>query len=145
MAPVPKENGARARDDRRRKGSRAETIAGSDSSPIGPTLRKITGRSDWSRQVVRWFDTWRRSPQARLFVSDVEWETLGRAAYLVEQFYDIDTPPAVRVQTWNAIRAFESTLGATHADRVRTHLKIRPAEVEPTPEAKVVDYRSRLA
>ena len=145
MAPIPKERGARARDDRRRKGARAETITGSDSSPVGPTLRKVTGVDEWSRPVVRWFDTWRRSPQARLFVGDVEWETLGRAAYLLEQFYDPDTSPGVRVQTWNAIRALESTLGATHADRVRSHVKIKPAEPEVEQVASVVDYRARLA
>ena len=147
MAPIPKEAGARARDDRRRKTSRADTLTGSDSKLIGPTLRKLTAREDWPRPVTRWFDVWRRSPQARLFVSDVEWETLGRCAWLVEQFYDPDTPASVRVQTWNAIRAFESTLGATHADRVRTHLKIKPAEQPSQPQtgAKVVDYRSRLA
>lgn len=145
---IPKATASRPRDQRRRHASKQATITGADGEPIGPTLARLTGRpaKSWPRQVRDWFETWRRSPQARLFVSDVEWQSLGRCAYLVEQFYGDDTPASVRVQTWNAIRQFESMLGATHTDRVKTHMKIKPAEPESTsPVAAVVDYAAMLA
>ena len=66
----------------------------------------------------------------------------------VAQFYDPETTPAVRVQTQQAVRALEAQMGATHADRVKLHMKIAvPAAEESTPTgpaktADVVDYRA---
>ncbi len=145
-SPIPSEHPSRERDARRRHGAKVATVSGTDNSPTGPTLAKLTGRRDWPRPVRDWFESWRRSPQARLFVSDVEWQQLGRAAYLLEAFHAADTPASVRVQCHTAVRNMEASLGATHTDRVKTHMKIKPAVDEPAaPSAGVVDYRARLA
>ena len=148
MPRFPTEHPARERDRARRHDAKAATVTGSDSSLIGPPLHRLTGRAikTWPAPVRDWFDTWRRSPQARLFVSDVEWQTLGRAAYLLERFYDPDTSPGVQVQCFTAVRNLEAALGATHTDRVKTHMKIKPpVDEEPASSAPVVDYRARLA
>ena len=145
-SPIPSEHPARARDARRRHATKIATVTGSDTGVIGPTLTKLTGRvtKSWPQPVRDWFDAWRRSPQARLFVSDVEWQHLGRAAYILESFYDPATPASVRVQCATYVKNIESLLGATHTDRVKTHMKIKPVEsVEPAPPA-TVDYRSML-
>lgn len=147
MPPAPKPTASRERDHKRRHTSRS-TITGSDGRPVGPSLYELTGRAarEWNPRVRAWFEAWRCSPQARLFVSGVEWELLGRAAVLLEQFFDPATSPAVRVQTQQAVRALESQMGATHADRVKLHMRIAAATPEETersePDADVVDYRS---
>ncbi|MCB0893081.1 MAG: hypothetical protein KDB51_14900 [Propionibacteriaceae bacterium] len=141
MANRRKEHLSRPRDERAR--DRRTVVVGSDGDAIGPSLFEVTGRpaGSWPPAVVRWFEAWRRSPQARLFVSDVEWQALGRAAWLVEQYLADDTAPSVRVQTWQAIMRFEGSLGATFSDRVRSQIKVRPAEVGEVPVAPAVDYR----
>ena len=140
-----KEHRSRDRDTRRRDNDR-QVVVGSDSTEIGPSLHALTGipAKAWRPQTRRWYAAWRRSPMARLFVSDVEWESLGRCASMVEMFYDPATPASVRVQTWNAIRAFESLLGGTHSDRVKSHMKIRPADEPTGPSVAGVDYRAML-
>ena len=149
MPRFPTEHPARERDRARRHDAKAATVTGSDSSLIGPPLRELTGIAikDWPPQVRNWYDAWRRSPQARLFVSDVEWESLGRAAFLLRDFYDPATSGGVRVQCANYVRNLEASLGATHTDRVKTHMKIKPpVDEEPAgSSAPVVDYRARLA
>lgn len=123
-----KEHLSRPRDERRRDASR--TVTGTDDKPLGPSLYELTGRpaSDWHPRVVAWFDAWRRSPQARLFVGRVEWESLGRCAFLLEQYYDPACSPSLRVRVWSAISRQESSLGATHADRTRAGIKVKPME-----------------
>lgn len=150
MPPAPKPTASRDRDAKRRHQSKT-TITGSDGEPIGPSLFELTRvpAKSWRRQTRQWFEAWRRSPQARLFVSGVEWESLGRCAYLVEQFYDAKTPASVKVQIWNAIRGFESLLGATHTDRVKTHMRIAAPDPSPKQQdgqgAKVIDYQAMVA
>lgn len=144
MANRRKEHLSRPRDERRRAAK--AVVVGSDDEPIGPSLFEVTGRpaKQWPAAVVRWYDAWRRSPQARLFVGEVEWQALGRAAWMVEQYLDPACPPSVKVQTWQALARFEGLLGATQTDRARSQIKVRPAEAGSVPVAPPVDYRSLL-
>ena len=143
-SPIPAEHSSRERDERRRHTART-SVAGSDGSPVGPTLARLTGRKDGPRPVRDWFEAWRRSPQARLFVSDVEWLALARGAVLLAQYHDPDVSASVRVQTFNAIRTLEASLGGLITDRVKAHVKVRPPEPAPQQAAPVADYRRMLA
>jgi hypothetical protein len=111
-------------------------------------LFEVTGRpgKDWPPAVVRWWDAWRRSPQARLFVGEVEWQALGRAALMLELYFDPECPASVRVQVWQALARFEGLLGATHSDRVRSQIRVKPAEPVPVVGSPrlVPDYRELL-
>jgi len=147
MAPLPGEHFTRERDARRLSKAKASHVSGTDGDPIGPTLSELTGvkAADWPKPVRDWFDAWRRSPQARLFVSEVEWRALARWAYLLQMVHDPDTSHQSRIQSWNSLARLESSLGATHVDRIKSHMKIKPAETEAPKPPATVDYRAMLA
>src|SRR5882757_7366420 len=69
----------------------------------GPDLDGI-----WLPQTVRWFETWRRSPIADLFL-DTDWQRLLMLLPLVEDCFD--RPHHLKL---SEIRLNESLLGATH-------------------------------
>lgn len=131
--PPPQEN-------RRRRN--ADTYGGprtvvDDGEPLGPPLTGL----NWSQAALAYYETWRRSPQAKLFL-DTDWMRLRMLVPLVERYLDAPDP-----KTLAEIRQNESLLGATHQDRLRARIRVdKPAEVEtPAGVTALDEYRRDLA
>lgn len=95
----------------------------------------------WSPNTVAWYETWRRSPQAALFLA-TDWGRLQMMAPLVESYFGWPNDKKLA-----EIRQNESLLGATHVDRLRARIKVElePAETVTPPGVTALDeYRARL-
>lgn len=132
--PTPAEN------KRRRN---ADTFGGNravvdDGERCGQPLGGV-----WPRYVLDWWDVWRRSPQAKLFV-ETDWMRLRMLAPLVAAYWEAPDK-AVMAE----IRQNETLLGATHADRLRNRIKVeKPSETSgevPAGVAALDEYRRALA
>jgi hypothetical protein len=134
--PAPQEN------KRRRN---ADLYAGHEKTVIddgeltGPALEG----SEWSPAARAYWDTWRRSPQAKAFLA-TDWMRLRMLVPLVEAYLCNPMP-----QKLAEIRQNETLLGATHADRLRARIKVEkapdgPAET-PAGVTALDEYRRTLA
>ncbi|MCG6499451.1 hypothetical protein [Kitasatospora sp. A2-31] len=106
--PVPK-----PADQRRRRN--ADPTAGAvlpADGPAGPTP-VLPGGHDYDSRTLEWYETWRSSPQASLFLA-TDWQRLHMLAQLVELYW---TEP--KKELLSEIRLNEAALGATAADRAR--------------------------
>lgn len=112
--PAPKDPSQR----RRRNPQPAETVVVSDGEPVGPELPESV---DWPDATLDWWDTWRRSAQAREF-TDTDWSFLLDTAFLHMKFWDGNTQVAAELR----LRA--AKFGATPEDRARLRLSIKPPE-----------------
>jgi hypothetical protein len=109
-----------------------------DGELVGPGLEG----PDWSAHARSYWDTWRRSPQAKTFLA-TDWMRLRMLVPLVESYLSDPTP-----QKMAEIRQNESLLGATHADRLRARIKVEKPAESTTPAAGVTaldEYRKSLA
>lgn len=105
-----------------------------DDALRGPEL---TG--DWLPETVQWYQTWRRAPQAAVFV-DTDWQRILMLLPLVNGYFR--KPHHL---TLAEIRLNESLLGATHADRLRARIKVEKPPVEvPAGVTAIQTYRDRL-
>lgn len=132
--PPPKENRRRRNADTY---ADVKAVVVDDGELVGPSL----DGPQWSPMVRSWWDTWRRSPQAKAFLA-TDWMRLRMVADLVEAY--LKKPTALAMAE---IRQNESLLGATHTDRLKSRIKVvKPDEVEETPAGvtAINDYRSRL-
>jgi len=100
-----------------------------DGATRGPSLEDATGRDDWDADVRRWYDGWRRAPQAQVFTS-TDWARLALLAPLVERYFEDPKPT-----TMAEIRQNEERLGATHTDRLRARIAVAN---DSTPDAPVL-------
>lgn len=140
--PLPKPERQRERDTKRRA-SEFTTVT-RDGVVRGPTIEEATGSSAWEPMTIRWWDTWRRSPQASLF-EDTDWLRLATMAPLYDGH--VRRPSAAAM---SEIRMNEERLGATYADRLRGRIRIEDgetAEVTPLHSVKAgkADLRARFA
>jgi hypothetical protein len=85
-------------------------------------------------ETVKWYETWRHSPQAELFI-ETDWLRLHLLAQLVDALYDDDTAMAKRGSIMAEIRNNEKLLGATVADRGSLYLSVRAPAVQDTTRA----------
>ena len=107
--------------NRNKSGLDAPThVLADDGIVRGPDLTAATGRSDWDDDVLRWYDGWRRAPQAQLFTS-TDWQRLALLAPLVEKYFEDP-----KSSTMSEIRLNEERLGATHVDRMRARMTVTP-------------------
>lgn len=110
-----------------------------DGELVGPALEG----PDWSQAARAYWDTWRRSPQAKAFLA-TDWMRLRMLVPLVESYLMNPMP-----QKLAEIRQNESLLGATHTDRMRARIKVeKPAPDAGEPPAGVTaldEYRKSLA
>jgi hypothetical protein len=129
-APKPK-------DQRRRRNADpvATTVLRDDGVVRGPSLEELTGRR-FSADAERWFEGWRRAPQAAAFIS-TDWQRLGMLAPLVERYWE--RPSAA---TASEIRLNEERLGATVVDRQRARMVVEDSEEAPVLE--IVDKRRQI-
>jgi len=93
-----------------------------DGAKRGPDLVALTGRKNWPPMVVKWYQTWRTSPQSKQFI-DTDWQRLGMVAYLFEQY--LADPKSTIL---SEIRLNEERLGATVVDRQRARMVIEPTD-----------------
>lgn len=134
--PAPKAQHQRARDTARRQAG--AVVLEPDGELRGPELPEHI--TDPHPATVEWWLVWRRSPQASLF-EDTDWETLKRAARLVD---DVWKAPRASAAAISELRLIEERLGATVADRQRLRVSIsRPDEGAKL--APVTDITSRAS
>lgn len=117
---------------------------------LGPDL---PDDQTWCERTREWWNTWRRSPQAKVFL-DTDWQYLLETASLHHEFWDEDTPSTQRVKLASEIRMRVQSWGATYADRLKLRMRSpSPADAPPaattddkTPAGvtSMVDYRKRL-
>lgn len=98
----------------------------------GPTIEAATLQGDWPPAVVRWWEAWRRQPQAVSF-QDTDWQRLADLAPLRAMLLD-DLSPGERVKILGEVRMNEERLGATYTDRRRAGIRItRDESAEDSP------------
>lgn len=109
-----------------------------DGVPTGPQLV-----GEWSEAARAYWDTWRMSPQAKLFL-DTDWMRLRMLLPLVNSY--LSDPTAQKLAE---IRQNETLLGATYVDRLRGRIKVEREAVaveSTTPGVTALDeYRRALA
>lgn len=102
----------------------------------------------WHPIVVRWWEAWRRSPQAVTMATDADWFELLACARLYQDYW---TKSRGRTMAAAELRQRMAKFGATHEDRLRLRLTIELDEPTPVgdPDAgasvtNLDDRRSRL-
>lgn len=106
----------------------------------------------WDARTAEWWETWRTSPQAQLFL-DTDWQALLETAYLYDLMWAETCTVASFVRLAAEVRQRCEKWGSTYADRLKLRMKVpaqRPDLVDgPTTRdhrtvAQMADYRSRL-
>jgi hypothetical protein len=134
FGPAPKEQKRRRNADTY---SDVRVSVVNDGDLVGPALE-----GTWSEETRAWWDIWRRSPQAKTFLT-TDWVRLRDIARLREVF--ANKPTALM---FAEIRQNEALLGATYTDRLRARMKVEQpsSKIEaPAGVAAIDAYRNRLA
>lgn len=133
-------NGPAPSPHRRRRN--ADTYAGVQKSLVDDgQLRGPALEGSWRADTRAWYDTWRWSPQAAVFLA-TDWARLRLMAPLVDSYFDRPTDRKLA-----EIRQNESLLGATLVDRLKARMWVDEPEAEK-PAAGVTaldEYRNRLS
>lgn len=131
------------------------TIISWDGIRRGPNLDRAI---DWSKETKTWWNAWRNSPQAMLFV-DTDWETLKETALVHNAIYSerkkvvdgqlLVVPLTVSELTslLGELRRRTAAFGATIEDRMKLRMTIdQPSNEDKVLKAaeEVVDYASQL-
>lgn len=92
--------------------------------------------------TLDWWDTWRRAPQAAVFLP-TDWQSLKRAARLQD---DVAKAPRASAAAISELRLIEERLGATYVDRLRAKIVISaPEGAEVVPLHSVASKTDVLA
>jgi hypothetical protein len=102
-------------------------VLADDGVTRGPSLEDATGRDDWDADVRRWYAGWQTAPQAQVFTS-TDWARLALLAPLVERYFEDPKPTLM-----SEIRMNEERLGATHVDRLRARISVKPSDAPDAP------------
>ncbi len=159
--PPPKEKRARDRDNVVRDTIKADgKVGGFDlpdpelALPLKPKGEwadpEVPEREQWHPMTVRWWENWRRSPQATRMLTDVDWDYLLDTALMHHQMWVGGGRNSERA---GEIRVRVAAFGATYADRLRLRLEIEAPEEYGVGNAKtgddnvtsIQDRRKRLA
>ena len=132
--PAPKGTRSRARDQKREEANL--TVIAPDDEVRGPEL---SDSFQWPAETRRWWETWRRAPQAQTF-TDTDWSFLLDTAVMHAEFWMGNRALAAE------LRLRVSKFGATPEDRARLRMsvgepKARPAKLQPK---GAEDRRARL-
>jgi hypothetical protein len=129
--PPPKDPSER----RRRNAVEPLTVVTADGNPVGPGLPDSV---EWPDVTRDWWETWRRSAQAKTF-TDTDWSFLLDTAVLHMEFWDGDRGVAAELR----LRA--AKFGATPEDRARLKIAVgEPGAASPV-RTKTPAVRSRKA
>ena len=131
--PIPSENRARERNKPVRESVRADGAVGGFDLPDdvlpqivvdGKPQFDLDGnpvREEWHPQTRRWWENWRRSPQATRMVTDPDWDYLLDTALAHHQMWMTGGKNSERL---SEIRLRVACFGATYADRARLKWEI---------------------
>lgn len=133
-----------------------------DGEARGPLLEEEDPERKWCARTLKWWDTWRKSPQAML-MTDTDWEEMLICAVLhnliwgthmmVDKvnggFIDVDCDPKDAKALAGEIRIRLEKMGATIKDRGSMGMRIQTSGADVVKEAENVtksgvDYRSQL-
>jgi hypothetical protein len=125
--PAPKDP-----DKRRRRNADVipTTVLEDDGEACGPGL---PGGIEWPVVTLAWWETWRRSPQAKLF-TQTDWDFLTDTALLHARFWAGDEKVA------GELRLRVAKFGATPEDRARLRLQIGEPEKSESAEKRESRY-----
>lgn len=159
--PPPKEKRARARDNVQREVIRADgKLGGFDLRDLPDEYLPLKAAKNWADPEVpeheewhpatlRWWDNWRRSPQASRMVTDVDWDYLLDTALMHHRTW---MSGGTNTERLAEIRIRLANFGATYADRLRLRLEIElPPEQHPAGKGSgatvtnIDDRRRRIA
>lgn len=108
---------------------------------------------DWGIRTMKWWETWRNSPQS-MVMTPTDWELMLETALLHDMLWNpLKAHGAVSVtQLASEVRRRVAAYGASFEDRVKLRMSIdtpqseaaRDAEIDQAAE-QAVDYASRLA
>lgn len=142
----PAGSGARSRRrDQERLDERFQKVT-DDGELLGPDLPNdvLPKGETWHARTRAWWDTWRRSPQAKTF-GGTDWDFLLDTALMHHTMWS-----AGRWEFAAELRLRAAKFGATPEDRMRLKLRIvtpgeeRPAK-KPAQPSDVTDINSRRA
>jgi hypothetical protein len=118
--PAPKESHSRARDTKRRAAPVVSVVP--DAVVRGPELPET---HEWPDQTRAWWQHWRESPQAAIFI-DTDWSFLLDTALLHAELWLGDRSVA------GELRLRVAKFGATAEDRRRLRLAVSEPPAAPT-------------
>ncbi len=131
--PAPKQTLSRANDQARREAEQTKLAA--DGVLRGPELPEW----EWHPRTLAWWDTWRRSPQAKTFLP-TDWDALAETATLHTRLWngEVSVAPELRIRV--------AKWGATVEDRMRLKMAVDADAEAATAEkpAMPADRRRRL-
>lgn len=132
--PAPKDPAQRVR---RNKDSNQSFSLSSNGDLIGPEL---PSDREWCPATIEYFDTWRRSPNARAF-EVTDWLVLLRCARM---HHILETSSRYSSMLASELRQCESRLGATIEDRQKLRMNIAHGEeLAPDNAAQLTDWASK--
>ena len=131
--PAPKDPSERRR---RNKPDTPEAVVQADGKLVGPELSDdvLPGERVWPEPTRTWWETWRRSAQAKTF-TETDWSFLLDTAVYHAQFWsgDLSVGPELRLRA--------AKFGATPEDRMR--LKLSVGTPAPAPVKKAAAPRQQ--
>lgn len=107
---------------RRNAPTHGETVLPDDEEVRGPSLADLAPGREFRPETNAWFETWRRSPQAAVFIG-TDWLRLATLAPIVDAYWKRPSAAAL-----SEIRMNEERLGATVVDRMRARMRVETAE-----------------
>lgn len=129
----PGESRQRARDELVRESVRSDGLVGGFDLPddVLPQV-KVNGvpqfdengepvREQWHPQTVRWWENWRRSPQATRMITEPDWDYMLDTALLHHNMWSTGGRNSERAAE---IRIRVAAFGATYGDRQRLKWEI---------------------
>jgi len=106
----------------------------------------------WDERTLQWWDTWRTSPQAKLFIA-TDWQALVETAYLYDMLWAEDCSVASFVRLAAEVRQRCEKWGSTYSDRLKLRMKVPTTAMRPEMRddnradqkvSSLTDYRKRL-
>lgn len=105
-----------------------------DDELRGPELPADVLEEPWHPQTLRWWNTWRSSPQAQTFLQ-TDWDFLLDTAAMHHAMWTKG-----RFEFASELRLRVAKLGATPEDRARLRMKVTDPDKPATPEAPKTRY-----
>jgi hypothetical protein len=115
--PLPKDQSQR----RRRNADAVTTTVLPATGPDGATP-ELPGGHDYDSRTLAWYETWRSSPQAAMFLP-TDWQRLHMLAELVQLYWE-----EPKKDLLSEIRLNEAAMGGTAADRIRLRWTVADPE-----------------
>lgn len=127
---IPKVERQRARDTQKRELVKSDGKIGGyplpdDVLPFKPKSEwadpEVPEREEWHPQTVRWWENWRRSPQATRMLTEPDWDYLLDTALMHHVAWSSGGRNSER---FAEIRQRVAAFGATPVDRLRLKIEI---------------------